>query len=246
MLKRDNFDNLLSYAYVAREISRGSVDFKDLIAQQNEIFSDIPDYDSACVYYYFIRLIRDYMHDEYEAYKIAVGSMIILLRNSYSKHLGQLADLTGVVYNTFGLPIYDTGKMSDIETVPEDYIVVIKSIAEDIVKNCEALGYFAILDKATMLMADLIILWKKYGHKGIVFRAAKIRIFSTCSSILSDVDKGIKKLGVDNLTDYYNDTKILYNGLVDSKVTEYYDFMYILMGVPEQLIPPTLGEGYIP
>lgn len=245
MIKYNNFDNLLSYAYVAREINRGNKDFDEIATQQNKLCVDIPEYTHELIYFYFVRLIRDYMTDEYDLYKESKSPMSTLLRNSYSKHLGQLADLTGIVFNTFGLPIYDTGIMSDIESVPKDYIVVLKDIVGDIKKKCEMLKLYYILDSLNMSLADVIILWKKNGYRSIKFRTAKIQVYRKCEIVLNELSEKVKEIGVSELIKYYKDTKALYDGLSDAKVTDYYDYMYVLMGVPEQLIPSTIGEGYI-
>ena len=122
---------------------------------------------------------------------------------------------------------------------------MLKDIVGDIKKKCEMLKLYYILDSLNMSLADVIILWKKNGYRSIKFRTAKIQVYRKCEIVLNELSEKVKEIGVSELIKYYKDTKALYDGLSDAKVTDYYDYMYVLMGVPEQLIPSTIGEGYI-
>ena len=239
----EKFYDILKYAYVAREISRGN--FDDMRQVQSELLFDIVDSEHL-VYYYFVRKLHNYLMDEYMIYKKTTDAdMTKILLNSYGKHLGGLADLTGIIYNTFGLPIYNTNQLLDFGEPPDDYIEVIKGVAGDIrVKEKELRMYYEI-DNIYMLLANLILIWKKRGYQSVIFRAARLQILRKCVVLLRGISNEVFHIGTPELMVYYTNASQLYTDICQCKVNEYYDFMYILMGVPDQLIPVSVGNEYV-
>lgn len=244
MINKDSFESILKYAYATRDTKNyGKLNSTSTGKKQAELINH-PNYNAHIVYYYFIKLLRNYLKDEYKVFRKSEGNKLVL--NSYSKHLGQMADLTGIIYNTFGVPILNVNRISNVDGYPDDYLDVINTLSNEIKDQYIDLELHLYLDNVYMIMTEVLLIWVKKGYKSKAFKKAYVSMLTTVPTLLSNIKEKVDDTnnGNSEIVEYYQEVCNQYNQMVITKEKDYYDFMYLLMGVPKQLIPSDIGKEF--